>query len=114
MFNRQIGMAKVCSVRKALEQLMLGRGLARNCSAPFFWLPCVRTYSCGSPVCHVVPVVVSRCVGGVWATDRKSAISFDDQAKPDVLELGMLRVNSDRGFNSDRGASFLCDSARGN
>ena len=84
MLNRQIGVAKVCTVRKALDQLMLGRGLARNFSALLFWLSCVRTCSYGSPVCHVVPVVVSCCVGGVWATDRKSAISFDDQAKPDV------------------------------
>ena len=87
MLNRQIGVAKVCTVRKALEQLMLGRGLARNCSAMFFWLSCVRTYSYGSSVCHVVPVVVSCCVGGVWATGRKSAIPFDDQAKPDVLSI---------------------------
>ena len=84
MLNRQIGVAKVCTVRKALDQLMLGRGLARDFSALLFWLPCVRTCSYGSPVCHVVPVVVSCCVGGVWATDRKSAIPFDDQAKPDV------------------------------
>ena len=51
-------------------------------------------------MCHVVPVVVSCCVGGVWATDRKSAIPFDDQAKPDLrrFQTDGFRGDSFRGW----------------